>query len=333
METTWRELLRNVASDPLEQQKILDSLNINAMTLKRWVNGETNPRPQNLRLLLNALPQYRKQLLLLLTTEFPYIKQENLLQDEQIALIPNDFYERVMSTYVGVSQHMRSATISSLILQQILKHLDPDLNGMLVYVAQCVPPTQGQKVRSLRMMAGNGTPPWSTYVEYHPQFFGAESLAGYAVSSGHPSTLQNRDEIQRIFPYDQIEDVRSAVAAPVLLANQTAGAIYIASTQADFFSHAHLSLIQKYVELMCLAFERQEFYLLSDISLGVMPSSEQQLPALVTFQSLVTQQIILAAQENRTLTRLQAEKIAWQQLEEKLFIQMNEMMHRSEKTG
>ncbi|GHO88774.1 GAF domain-containing protein [Dictyobacter formicarum] len=322
MEMTWRELLRNIASDPLEQQKILDSLNINAMTLKRWINGETNPRPQNLRLLLNALPQHRKQLLLLLTMEFPFLSQEISLQEEQNALIPTAFYEQVMSTYVGVSQHMRSATVSSLILQQILKHLDPDLNGMLVYVAQCVPPAKGQKVRSLRMMSGNGTAPWSTYVEYHPQFFGAESLVGYAVSSGHLTALQTQDEIQRIFPYDQIDDVRSAAASPILLANQTVGAIYIASTQVDFFSHAHLSLIQKYVELMCLAFDKNEFYLLSDISLGVMPLREQQLPVLITFQSHVTQQIVLAARENRTLTRLQAEKIAWQELEEKLFHHM-----------
>lgn len=332
METTWRELLRNVASDPLEQQKILDSLNINAMTLKRWVNGETNPRPQNLRLLLNALPQYRKQLLMLLTMEFPFIRQENLFLDEQSSVIPTAFYEQVMNTYVGVSQHMRSATISSLILQQILKQLDPDLNGMLVYVAQCVPPSKGQKVRSLRMMSGNGTSPWSTYVEYHPQFFGAESLVGYAVSSGHLTALQAQDEIQRIFPYDQLENVRSAVSAPILLANQTVGALYVASTQPEFFSHAHLSLIQKYVELMCLAFEKHEFYLLSDIALGVMPAREQQLPVLVTFQTQVTQQIILAAQENRTLTRLQAEKIAWQEMEEKLFFYMRES-NWSEKTG
>ncbi|GCE19299.1 hypothetical protein KDK_30990 [Dictyobacter kobayashii] len=70
---------------------------------------------------------------------------------------------------------------------------------------------------------------------------------------------------------------------------------------------------------MCLAFDKNEFYLLSDISLGVMPSHEQQLPILITFQTRVTQQIVLAAQENRTMTRVQAEKIAWQQLEEDLF--------------
>ncbi|WP_161977372.1 hypothetical protein [Dictyobacter kobayashii] len=50
-----------------------------------------------------------------------------------------------------------------------------------------------------------------------------------------------------------------------------------------------------------------------------MPSHEQQLPILITFQTRVTQQIVLAAQENRTMTRVQAEKIAWQQLEEDLF--------------
>ncbi|GCE19298.1 hypothetical protein [Dictyobacter kobayashii] len=236
MEITWRELLGKVASDPLEQQKILDALNINSMTLRRWINGETNPRPQNVRLLLNALPQYRKQLLMLLAVEFPFLNQENMLQDEQSALIPATFYVQVMTAYVSVSQHLRSSNVSNLILQQMLKQLDPNLDGMLIYVAQCVPPAEGQKIRSLRVVYGRGTPPWSTYVEYHQQFFGAESLVGYAVSLGHLTPLQSPEEIQRIFPDEQIDEVKSVVAAPILLANQTVGGIYIASTQRNFFS-------------------------------------------------------------------------------------------------
>ena len=122
----------------------------------------------------------------------------------------------------------------------------------------------------------------------------------------------------RSFTLDQIDGVESAVALPIVLANQTAGGIYIASTQPNHFTHKYLALIQKCVELMCLSFEKEDFYLLSDVVLGVMPAREQQLPYLVTFQQRVTQQMIYAAHNQHPLTRPQAERIVWQQLEEDL---------------
>lgn len=318
METTWRELLGKVVSDPQEQQRVLNTLNINSMTLRRWINGESNPRPQNLRHLLNAIPQHRKPMIALLAIEFPFIGKENVVSNEGAAYISAEFYGQVMNAYVSVSHHLRSATVSSLILQQLLKQLDPNFDGMLVCVAQCVTPPLSQQIRSLRMISGRGTPPWSTYIEYHPQFFGVESQVGYAVSSGHPTTVQSKEEAMRAFPDDHINGIESSIAAPIVLANQIVGGLYVASTQIDYFTHVNIALIQKYVELMCLAFEKDEYFLLSDISLGVMPRREQQLPYLITFQQRVTQQIVQAARKSDSMTRIQAEKIAWQQLEEEL---------------
>ncbi len=320
METTWRELLGKVISDPQEQQRILETLNINSITLRRWVNGDTHPRPQNLRLLLNAIPQYRKQMLALLMVEFPFINKDSEVRDE-IALIPAEFYAQVINAYVGVSQYLRTTTVSSLILQQMLKHMDPLFDGMFVCIAQCVPPArEGQQVRSLRVVAGKGTSLWSNYVEHHPQLFGAELLVGYAVSSGHLIVMQNRFDAMHTFPFDYIDEMESAMAAPIVLANQIVGSIYIVSTQIDQFSQTYLALIQNYIELLCLAFEKEEFYLLSDIALGVMPARELQLPYLMTFQQRVTQQIVMSAREKHVMTHLQAERIVWQQLEEELLV-------------
>jgi hypothetical protein len=317
METSWREFLGKIISDPHEQQRILEALNISSMTLRRWVNGETHPRPQNLRLLLSAIPQQRRQMLALLIKEFPYLDESSELREENF-IMSAEFYAQVMNTYVSVSQYLRSVTISDLLLQHMLKHLDPYSDGMFICIAQCVPPTQGQKVRSARIMTGRGTPPWSNYVEHYPQFMGIESMVGYAISSGHLAIVRTRAEGLRSFALDHIGGVESAVAVPIVLANQTAGGVYIASTQIDHFTHKHLSLIQKYIELMCLSFEKEDFYLLSDIALGVMPTREQQLPCLVTFQQRVTQQMVSAAQKQEPITRPQAERIVWQQLEAEL---------------
>ena len=63
---TWRELLGRCVQTPPERQRIADVLGVAPITLTRWVSGEVNPRPQYLRKLLVALPQYRERLLALL---------------------------------------------------------------------------------------------------------------------------------------------------------------------------------------------------------------------------------------------------------------------------
>ncbi|GAC1367569.1 MAG: hypothetical protein NVS2B12_17470 [Ktedonobacteraceae bacterium] len=318
---TWRDLLKNLTSDPQEQQRIIEALGINAMTLRRWINNETNPRPQNLRLLLNALPHYRKQLVTLLAVEFPLFKKEAVEPDyNDVALISAEFYSQLIGVYAGVAQHLRTSTVSKLILQQIVKQFDPDMDGLLIMIAQCTFPTAGHKVRSLRLVEGRGTPPWDTYTECHSRLFGAEALIGHAVSSKHLTVLASGKEYQRAFPYDQIEGVESVAAAPIVFADRTAGGIYVASAQPNYFSPVYISLLQQYVELLCLAFERDEFFLLSEIELGIMPSSTMQFPTLVTFQARVTQQMLQAVHENRAITRTQAERVVWQQIE-------NEFLH------
>ncbi len=69
---------------------------------------------------------------------------------------------------------------------------------------------------------------------------------------------------------------------------------------------------------MALAFEHNEFYDLRNIELGIMPPySKQQLP-LASFQQRVTQYLIQAAENKRLLTRIEAEAVVWQELEEEL---------------
>src|SRR5436305_9448643 len=63
---TWRELLANIIRDGKEKQRLIEELGINSITLTRWVNGDSDPRPQNLRRLISVLPEYREQLRILL---------------------------------------------------------------------------------------------------------------------------------------------------------------------------------------------------------------------------------------------------------------------------
>src|SRR5215470_15861742 len=148
---TWREVLGNSMKDPQERQRIAHELNINPLTLTRWVNRETDPHPQNLRRLPHALPQHRQRLITLIEQEFPGLFETTSDEEEQQApaTIPSEFYKRAFHTHAYTPKSLLFSRLGDLILQQALDQLDPHRQGLAIMVTGCMPPSLGQKVRSL----------------------------------------------------------------------------------------------------------------------------------------------------------------------------------------
>ena len=46
---SWRELLGTLTESPAEKQRVAEALGVNAFTVTRWVNGESEPRLHNLK--------------------------------------------------------------------------------------------------------------------------------------------------------------------------------------------------------------------------------------------------------------------------------------------
>lgn len=315
----WRDLLGKIISEPHERQKIADIAGVNPVTLQRWANGKSNPRDDNLRPLLEALPQHRQELSELITREFPQFFHQIYKSGEELEdMIPSAFYARVLHAYTNSPPILRSSAVETLILQQIESQLDSQGVGITISVAQCVPPTSERKIRSLRIIAHRSTMESEQMMEHHTAFLGAESQAGYALSAGHPSIMQNEADMIRIFPAHHSAMEKSAVAYPIIISNHAAGSLYISSTQTEYFSQHYLNLIERYIDLMVLSFEKDKFYDLSEIELSMMPSLTLQRDILGTFQRRVKQKMLLALQEKKSLVRLQTESIVWQELEEEL---------------
>lgn len=315
---TWRELLGKAINDTQERQRIADVLGVNPVTLTRWVTNKSSPRIDNLRLLLQALPNQRQQLIELIQQEFPAFLTITIPTEDADLAIPSAFYERVLKAYATSPLHLRTPSIRLTIVQQILVHLDPVPLGMAVAILPCVSPAEGQNVRSLREEIGRGNLPWRSLLENHAQFVGIESPPGLAVSTGHPVIVQSREEKVWQFPAHLPEWEESALAQPIMLANSTAGCLYISSTQQNYFSLARQNLIRSYAELLVLAFEQNEFYGLQAIELGVMPAYAVQKPYLAQFHQRVIQYMAQAHQEKRLVTRPQAESIIWREMEDEL---------------
>ncbi|GAC1425931.1 MAG: hypothetical protein PVS3B3_06690 [Ktedonobacteraceae bacterium] len=316
---TWRDLLKELIRDTQVRQRVITELEINPITLNRWIQGESRPRPRSLRRLLLVLPEHRESLLALIEEEFDDFAAEtrdDVVQNVPLT-IPAEFYKRVLHTLVAIPTILRFSSLCDLILQQAIEQLDPYGQGVAVIVASCMPPSSFDKIRSLRERAGRGTTPWPRDLEQYAILLGVESLAGHAVSTGHLEVNQALGKrLSLSLGYKSVWE-ESAAAVPIMREGKIAGSLLVSSAQLNYFSPERCTLIESYAELVALAFGLQDFYEAQQIELGFLPSYDIQQPYLSSFRQRVVQTLKEAINNKRLVNIVQAEQMVWQQIEEK----------------
>lgn len=318
---TWREYLGVIISNTKEKQRIAEELGIQPITLNRWVSGESEPRPLNLRHLINVVPQQRDQLLELIRREKGFEEfSSSSTQEDTLSEISPDFYTKVFVARASSTSNLRFWSICNLILQQALSQLDPDRQGVAIWVVRCMPRSGPQKkVRSLREVIGLGTPPWTGNLEQKAMFLGAESLAGNVVALCRSNVIENLDEENSMAPASRVDFEKSAAVHPILYAGRIAGALSVSSTQYNYFlPQSRLTLIQKYADLVALAFDVDDFYFPEDIALCIMPDHDEQRPYFANFRKRVADAMIDASSRGQYLSNIEADQLVWRQLEEEL---------------
>jgi GAF domain len=316
---TWRELLGHIIEDTRERQRIADKLGIRPITLVRWVKSDSmRPRPHNLQSLLNALPgEYREAFRELIPEEMtPIVKDD--APDTLIQGISPVFYARVLHALATVPQSLRSQTIYDLILQQAQEQLDPHRFGLAIIIVRCMPPWRDGKIHSLRETIGLGTPPWGRNLEARAVFLGSESLAGYALIVGRYLVVQNLDEKTIMYPIHRDEYEKSTAIYPILRGGLVTGCLLVSSTQYDYFPPSRLDLIQRYADLIALAFEPAEYYPLECLELRPMPPSDVQRTYFSTYRQRVIETMTQASRFKTSMNLAQAEQVVWQEIEAEL---------------
>ena len=308
----WRQLLGMIIQDARIKQRIIEELGIKAITLSRWVNGGIDPRPQNLRQLLNALPEHREQFIELLGDDYDEAISSTL--DGASKDIPSPFFAKVLSTRANTRKELRFWSLGTQIIQHAIGQLDPDRTGMAITVVRCLKSSRSQKIRSLRETVAFGTPPWEGNLEQKGMFLGAESLAGYCVTTCRGVENNDIRDRNNPLPAHQIEDELSAAAHPILFSGKIAGCILVSSTQRNYFlSQYRLTLIHNYANLLALTLEPEEFYELDEIQLQMMPPLAVQRQYFGDFRSRVTE-----IMTQKSVTNTEAEQEVWEELEEQL---------------
>ncbi|MBV9689088.1 MAG: hypothetical protein JO202_05185 [Ktedonobacteraceae bacterium] len=316
---TWRELLGIITRDAREKQRIAEELGIRTITLGRWISGESDPRSQNLRRLLEVVPHYREQLFDLIREEEGFEEFVEKTQHDPSKEIHTEFYDKVLVALATSAPHLRFWSICNLVFQQAIGQLDPERLGIVMWVIRCMPPSgPHKKVRSLREVIGMGTPPWGGNLEQKGVFLGAESLAGNVVALFRPAVIENLDE-EYSLPATRMEYEKSAAVYPLLYAGRIAGVFLISSTQYNYFlSRSRSALVQGYADLLALALDPEDFYAPKDIALSMMRPEQEQKKLFVNFRQRVANRMIEASRKGEYLNNLQADALVWQQLEDEL---------------
>lgn len=327
----WRELLGQVISDPAVLRRVKQDLGVQEITIKRWVNGVSLPRMQNLRRLLSALPEQRERLIAFFTEEYEDFADIPL--DTSLQEIPSKFYMHIVQVRGTIGHAQRSWSMTNMIISQALDQLDPENLGMAITVVRCMQYTKRDKIYSLRQGLGQSTPPWPSNLEQKAMFLGAESLAGFVVSTCRPSEIQDYREDSYALPGHQFERELSAAAHPILYAGRIAGCLLVSSTEPHYFIQpSRLHLVADYAHLIALALSPEDFVHATDLELRIMPPHVEQKEAFSTFR-----QRIIAAKSRLygSTENTDAEQYVWEELEDQLLAkqrQKYQLIHQKPQT-
>lgn len=319
---TWRDLLAEIIHDTHEKQRMAAALGVNQVTLSRWANNLSRPRSQHHKKLLDAIPDRHKQEFTeLFAVEFPVSREPiiNEQSEETVEEIPSAFYARIFSAYTNTPHELRITSILSLILQQMLSHLDVDQEGISIAVALCTAPPDDQPVRTLHEFTGRGTPPFKSHLEMQPFFLGIGTMAGFAVTHSRQLVIQNLREDKGFAHFLRTDFEESAMVYPIMFENGIAGCSIVSSTRLDFFTAARQRLVQDYTNLMALALSLDHFYKSSQVNLRVLPEPEKQYRYFTIYsQRLVATIGRLAGQG---FSRAEVEAITLRKIEEEILHQ------------
>ncbi len=258
--------------DSTEIARIASELDVAENTIYRWLNGISEPRPQHLKDLIEALPDQRRNLTYVIEQAFPGVL-ETLYTG--VREVQKDIYRRVLELVATtVEADGRYWQITQTIFEYILLHLDSERRGISVTYAKPMPARE-DGIHSLYEAEMRGNFPWPFTLE-SKAYLGSTTLAGTAAQLQQLLTLDDLDSAQRLqFQLDEFEE--SACAYPVMRFGRLAGTLVISSTQPDFFADPiPRRAVVEYARLLALGLADEDFHSFSELHLSPMPDLKWQ---------------------------------------------------------
>src|ERR1051326_3255210 len=215
--TSWRNLLKDIISDPAVREHLAHAIGVHPVTLVRWSSGEVRPRVRAINQLLQVLPKEQRDLMakLLEKEHIAVLSNAYLARVETVSEIGQTFLRQIYEIRAMTPEYLLFWTLCSKVLTHALRQLDPDRLGMAVTLALCMPPSKDGRIHSLRERMSFGNPPWSNDMEQSSIFLGAESLVGHVARRGRPDAAQDLRSAPALLPAYRAEYEVSAAASPI----------------------------------------------------------------------------------------------------------------------
>jgi hypothetical protein len=317
---TWRQLLEKILSDQQEFDRLVKALSVDARTLRGWARGTTQPRSQGLLLLLHNLSsEYQEIMPHLVQEEFPDVYEQYVVMQTNVEItsttIPSAVYERVLQERATSLNDRSLWGIGVAVLRPLITQLSQGSELVVAVLVRCVPPTPGEHlVTRLQEMVVETNDENVREPLYF--FMGVNSLAGYILEMGKPRVYNDLQSFPTPVAADDnfTSSMASVAGYPICQNGAFGGILLVYSTASRFFSRRKLDLLQKYSELLALAFREKDFFPLESILLQLIPLPETQLTTLTLLREKIHQLMAMHEQKQEPLTYRQAEALALKEL-------------------
>lgn len=311
---SWRSFLEEMIQTPQERERIAAALGVHSLTLSRWTKQKATPHPKHLPRLLEIFPEHSASLYQLIRKEFPTFSAMVPMRQAISEGVPKVFYREVLERLSQESQSDYWALRNDILLHA-LHTLNTPQSDIMVMLAFCTTPAQGQPVRSLRGTMCVGFPPEGASLDQKP-FLGAESLVGRVVQTNTPVFIPDTQKATKMQPPRRNQH-RSIAIYPLRRGNAIAGTFTVASCTPYAFLEADPSM-EEYALLLALTCPERGFYPPEEIALQIMPPFPMQDPYLFSYP----QRLVRLTQQTRnwqpSLSLIEREQMVLRQIEEEL---------------
>jgi GAF domain len=314
---TWRQLLEKILADQQEFDRLVKALSVDARTLRGWAKGTTNPRSQGLLLLLHNLPPaYQEIMPQLVQAEFPDVYEQYEAMRAKVDItattIPGIVYERVLQERTTSLTERSFWGVGVLVLRTLITQLSQGSELVVAVLIRCVPPASGEHhITRLH----EDVIETNDEVREPLYFMGVNSLAGYVLEMGKPVVYNELPRLPTPVATDAFTASMASVAGyPICQNGSFGGVLLVYSTSPRFFSRRKLDLLQKYSELLALAFREEGFFPPEAIFLQIIPQPETQMTTLTLLREKIQELMASAERKQEPLTYRQAEALALKEL-------------------
>lgn len=271
--TAFSSVLRHILkNDHAEIGRVAREISVSEVTVHRWMSGQSEPRSNSLKKLLDALPEHRGNLTGALTQTYRHVVDSVSPSNREVQ---KDIYRRVLElSAMPLDDDDRLWHIMQSLFDYALLQLDPERHGLAITYAQLMP-VRDDGIHSLYEWEMRGQFPWSYSLDCRV-YLGSTTLAGACAAVQRMQKWNAIHEEERIL-FVADENEQSACAAPVMRGGRIAGVLIVSSALPDFFEEdASCQAVIEYANLLAVGLKESDFSPSALLNLVPMPDLHWQ---------------------------------------------------------